>query len=439
MKTGHLAFVGEQVSRTMLSSEQGTAVNLRRIEPSWDFRGAPTKYATHGIYHYPAMMVAPVVKRLIEDIIGGSKEKTLLDPFCGSGSALVEAAIHGMPAVGIDTNPLAVLLARVKTTPVAISDIQDEFHAIRERYDNMPETPPNTSLHNYGFWYSESVARSLTRLGKTLATISDTSLRRFFQLCLAETARYVSWTRQSEFKVYRIPEEKRRLWHPRVLEVFDDVVSRNTKCMSEFLRLLPSGHPDVNVIDGDSRNPSVLAKKKYDVVVTSPPYGDSQTTVAYGQYSRLSLAWLGYDLNTINQIDRVSLGGRIETVSHGSVESPTLKRQLEEIKVKDAERARHVFAFYNDLARSFRNVSSHLSSGGTACVVVGNRTVKGVCLNTDVILSEILTNECGLEHVDTLVRNIPNKSMPSKNSPTNIVGTTGKTMTNEYILVLKKP
>jgi site-specific DNA-methyltransferase (cytosine-N4-specific) len=83
-------------------------------EEDWDFADADTKTHTHGYHVYPAMMIPQVARRLIRSYGGGAQ--LLLDPFCGSGTSLVEARLAGLDAVGIDLNPFAVLLARAKTS-----------------------------------------------------------------------------------------------------------------------------------------------------------------------------------------------------------------------------------------------------------------------------------------------------------------------------------
>ena len=103
---------------------------------------------------------------------------------------------------------------------------------------------------------------------------------------------------------------------------------------------------------------------------------------------------------------------------------------------KNLPPARDVLSFYTDLCEAFRRVAAMLAPGGRACVVVGNRTVKGVRLETDVILSELFEHECGLRHRETILRGIPNKLMPLRNSPSNVSGELGETVANEYILIL---
>jgi SAM-dependent methyltransferase len=412
---------------------------LRRADPTWDFRGEDTRYATHGIFRYPAVMVAPVVRNLIDQYGPDRKGGRLLDPFCGSGSALVEATLHGMDSVGIDLNPFAIRLARVKTTPLDPHMIRRAHVRITATFDEIAEATPDVDMPTLEMWFPPRAIRDLGRLREAVRSVGPTELRELFEMCLAETARYVSWTRRDEYKVFRIPEDKRREWRPDVLASFSHVVHRNVERMADFVSRLPPDAPRALVVAGDTRLPGVIPEGPYDMIVTSPPYGDSRTTVAYGQFSSLCLAWLGYDRKTVNAIDRDSLGGtpaRGETMSPSSA---TLARHLREIEAKDPVRAAEVTSFYVDLIAAFRNVAAALAPGGRACVVVGNRTVKGIRLETDVILSELFESECGLRHRETIVRGIPNKVMPLRNSPSNVPGALGETMANEYVLIMDRP
>src|SRR3989338_3364487 len=88
------------------------------IDNSWDFKGNSKKYCTHGFHTYPAMMIPQVARRSMQEF--GEGKKTILDPFMGSGTVLVESClIDGFErAYGIDINPLALLIAKAKTTPI---------------------------------------------------------------------------------------------------------------------------------------------------------------------------------------------------------------------------------------------------------------------------------------------------------------------------------
>jgi len=70
----------------------------------------------HGFHSYPARFHPALVRRLLDGLPRGA---TVLDPFCGSGTALVEAVLAGARAFGTDVNPLAIELARLKARPFA--------------------------------------------------------------------------------------------------------------------------------------------------------------------------------------------------------------------------------------------------------------------------------------------------------------------------------
>ena len=93
----------------MLSQSLVNEKRTKTLDTSWDFRTADTKYSNHGFHSYPAMMIPQIARRLIETY--GAKAEVLLDPFMGSGTALLEATLHQnfRKAYGIDINPLALL------------------------------------------------------------------------------------------------------------------------------------------------------------------------------------------------------------------------------------------------------------------------------------------------------------------------------------------
>jgi hypothetical protein len=133
-------------------------------------------------------------------------------------------------------------------------------------------------------------------------------------------------------------------------------------------------------------------------------------------------------------VDKESLGGR---PAHRHCEIPSLKDALNEIKALDEQRAHEVEAFYQDLYLCTRNISKVVRARGFAVFVVANRKVKGLTLPTDQIILEMM-RPMGFSHISTLQREIPNKRMPLRNSPSNIPGQTDVTMLKEHIVILRK-
>lgn len=409
---------------------------LRSEDSSWDYRGEPTKSYTQGFHSYPAMMIPQVARRLIEEY---SKEgDVVLDPFCGSGSVLVEARLARRYSWGIDLNPLAVLIARVKTTPINPSVLYHEFDSLIDRIREMPEDEVALpDFFNLYFWFKEPVIKSLARIKAANDRIKTTEVREFFQVAFSEVVRLSSNSRSHEFKLYRYPQSKLENYNPNPMSLFVEKVGVSIERMGDFYGACPTDTWS-KVIQADSTKfVEVIKPDSVDIVVTSPPYGDSRTTVAYGQFSRLSSQWLGLISEKTPNLDNEMLGGKVDTRNDIGLTSPTLNIMMGHIFEKDAVRAKQVQSFYVDLYQGLKNIAEYLKVGGHACIVIGNRRVKGIQLSTDIITCEI-AQDCALIPQQIIIRNIPNKTMPLRNSPTNVRGVLEETMHKEYIIVLKK-
>lgn len=451
----------------------------------WDFKYEDTKELTHGLHNYPAVMVYPISRNIISIVKKYQNIKTLLDPFMGSGTVLVEGKLAGLKEVyGTDLNPLAILLGKVKTTVLDKNELNKIVKTFKDRLEQLYEDykillddiytyienkgldvsesdgwgtdaynilreyfkTKNISLNipnftNMGYWYKPHVILELQIIKNCILNIEDKDFRDFFLVCFSETARYVSNTRNGEFKMFRMKKEKIKDFNPNVKMQFYNFLNRNIEKMNDFSDKCKN-ECNVNIAFEDTRKLNSVPDNSIDIVITSPPYGDSKTTVAYGQFSRPSLWWLDLEqympLEDINQIDNNLLGGqKIKNDFTCELPSETLNKALCKIKEKDLERAKEVYSFYKDLDSCLNAISKKVKINSYQFWVVGNRTVKEVKLLTDRIIAE-LGSQYGLKEVYDIPRNIPNKVMPSRNSPTNECGKTVSTMTNEHILVLRK-
>lgn len=405
---------------------RSTTVLTKFRDKSFDYREADTSWGVHGIHPYPAMMIHPIARKLLLEF---SKEgDIILDPFMGSGTVLVESLLHHRYAYGIDINPLALLLAQVKTTPLKIGNLIETLQDILYTTKNIPFKKP--VFFNINFWFKENIIDELAVLLAKIENLSDPKIQNFFKVAFSETVRYVSNTQGGEFKLLRKKEIKNH--NPDVFETFKKISLKNIGKMKETYKNEPKTW--VNIFDKDTRQPIPLEQESISLVLTSPPYGDSRTTVAYGQFSRLSLQWLGY--RKIN-IDNESLGGIPCRFLFNDLPSESLAKTIKRIAEKDEKRAREVLSFYVDLYKCFINLAPLVKRNGYFCAVVGNRRVKQMTIPTDEIITE-LCEDLGFSHIDTIIRAIPNKRMPRVNSPTNIEGITETTMNEEFIVIFRK-
>lgn len=417
-----------------------SSVLTRALTQDWTFAQANTKEGTHVIHTYPAMMIPQVARGLItllQDLLPNGH--TLLDPFSGSGTVLVEGMRSGLACWGNDLNPLAQLIARARTTVVPeplCQQFLSDLPLLMESTQTLADDPHLVLPQFVGrdFWFRLSVTRHLSALQQILrdylraVPVLDALLWATF----SETIRLCSNTRSSEFKLYRIPAAKLATWNPSVEETFTRLSVRYIQGLLEYRQTLTDGH--VTLIQEDTRHLSAVPTGSIDFVVTSPPYGDSHTTVAYGQFSRLALEWLGFAPENARRVDQTLLGGQRR--DSGIPESPCLDHALQAIRAIHPERAQEVAGFYADLTEALHRITRTLHPGSLAAWVVANRTVKGVTLPTHAILAELAEAQ-GYELLPSISRNIPNKRMPRENSPSNIVGRKMQTMTQEHLVLLR--
>lgn len=406
---------------------------------TWDFRTADTKRYTHCFHSYPAMMIPQVAGRILDEY--GRDAKLLFDPYCGTGTSLVEANLRGINAVGTDINPLARLIAKVKTTVIPLrlldsylKDFNDFVFSIRSGGRKVKPIIPD--FKNIDYWFKKETQYWLAVIKEYIERINNKDVQDFFKVAFSETVREVSLTRNSEFKLYRMTPKQIEKFNPDVLSIMIEKLVRNRNGMAEYISLKKnkavSQIYDFNTVYQIPGN--ILPPHSVDIVVTSPPYGDSRTTVAYGQFSRLSNQWLGFE--EINEVDKRSLGGtRKKEIKNFDFEP--LDKVLLEIAKIDEKRAYDVISFYIDYEKSIANVSKVVKVGGIVAYVVGNRRVKGIEIPNDEITREFFERN-GFIHVKTVIREIPNKRMPKRNSPSNIAGITDTTMNFEYIVILQK-
>ncbi len=407
-------------------------------DTSWDFVQANTKTYTHCFHNYPAMMIPQVAERLITEF--GKNAALLFDPYCGTGTSLVEANLKGINAIGTDLNPLARLVALAKTT---ILNIQILDLYLKEFNDFIFKLlfglgKPNVVVSNFkniDYWFDKNIQKRLAIIKHFIEKIEDNKIKNFFLVAFSETVRDCSWTRNGEFKLYRISEKQRQKFNPDVFSIMLNKLSRNKKGLIEYIEVVKNKRVFTKIYDFNTvYEKKHIPEETVDLVVTSPPYGDSRTTVAYGQFSRLSNQWIGID--EANHVDKKLMGGNIRK-NFEKFGINIVDDVLTEISKLDEKRAMEVYSFYKDYYKSIKNVASLIKKNGFACYVVGNRKVKGVTLPTDEITKSFFESN-GFLHIETMIRSIPNKRMPKRNSPTNQMGVTDNTMNYEYIVIMEK-
>jgi site-specific DNA-methyltransferase (cytosine-N4-specific) len=401
------------------------------------------------IHPYPAMIADDLAIQLSERFVKPGQH--VLDPFCGTGKTLLAAMERGAECVGIDINPLAALITRAKFIHPR-SNILEKLLARLPTYRNsvVGHLIENLEPSRKVDWFSPEVKRELSTL---IHIINQARLKNreldFIAAILSATTREVSYCRNDQWKLHRISSQARRSFFISPLIVFE------RRLRSALQELAVNDRPAgmLRVVTGDTRKlldvlRRNLLPQEFDVVFTSPPYGDSRTTVQYGGMSGISLGVLrhlhGIGLEALQggEIDRRCLGG--QNSGSTTLKSDDASNNIRYWRggVRNPARQR-VCRFLSDLELCCGEIASALRRGGWAVFVVARRTVGGWRLHLDRFIIEAL--ECRSMRMEKLfTRQIEKKLAPrmvNSLGRTMQGGGTGRrvtTMREEHVLAFRK-
>lgn len=439
--------------------------NLVANNPSyWDFKEAKKEHI-HGICSYPATMVPEMqaeVLRFIKEINPGIN--SILDPFMGSGTVLVEGMLNNLEIYGIDINPLSYLLSDFKINLPYVKEIKKSKKVVFN-FLNSNKEYTICEFKNIDKWFREDIKDGLSKIKAAIVNVKLLEVRRFYWISFAETIRICNNSQNSTFKLHIKKAEDIEKFAVDVIECFKKIVDSNIKAIEKYILL----NKNLSYKDGDiiydynkkrkvylgnsiERLKSDFKKESVDLIITSPPYGDNQTTVTYGQFSILPLRWIPKEeisdhfdeelLKFDNRIDSESLGGvryKLDKIEESNILE--ISNSLNNIYNKllneqEEEKARKVASFIMDFNEIFKELIRVLSPNGYMVFTVGNRRVSGKEIAFNSMVKE-LSEFYNLEVIYEFDRNILGKRIPSKVSrlKSNVAV---KSMSKEYIIILKK-
>ena len=419
----------------------------------WDFKGKDQKEHVHSMIKYPAVMV-PNMQGEIFDILlkHDSTIHNVLDPFMGSGTILVEGLLRGLDVCGIDINPLSYLAVTVKTGKYNISKLQKKSKELIDRID-CDTSRELFDFPNISKWSNDDIIFSLSKIRRNILKEADIKYRRLFWITFAEIAKQADNSRTSTFKLHIKQPELIENWNYDCVVRFKFKLLENITAVNDFMNLLPTNKNNTRTIKyGDSlkllNDKRIFKPNGYDLIITSPPYGDNATTIPYGQFSILPLKWIPLsDINdtipnnvidTLSKIDNDSLGGRNYTVSkiiasdlyqYSGEFSDFYNKLVNEMQI---EKARKVASFLLDFEKIICLLYRIIKKDKYMVFTVGNRHVHKLEVPFDEILASIASHY-GFEVVYDFRRNILKNKIYADTKSQNF-----KTIKKETIIVLKK-
>ena len=347
------------------------------LRESWEYTDADTQHLTHNIHRYSGKFIPQIAARAISLLT--QPDELVLDPYCGSGTTLLESALLGRRAVGIDLNPLAVLIARVKTTPIPKAALEASRRTIskvlakcgadnslplfRDMNSEMAirsDQDPRFNHEWYRKWFQCHVLKELLAIDLVIREIDHPLLRDLARVTFSNILRRSSNARSGYPNVMFDKNTPRKgAPTPGFLKAFEANAD-----MVASLSNVNASWSDVTVIHGDA-TALPIDDETVDAVITHPPYVGS---IPYAEYGALSLQWLGIDSK---QLDRGLTGGR---------------RQSKRV----------VQRFEEGYTQMFREAERVLKPGRYVFLMVGNPTVRGDIVNL-VGMTLKLARDVGLE------------------------------------------
>ncbi len=267
-----------------LARQLATAIRASQEEPPDSL--------THGFHAYPARMHPAIARTLIPLCREGG---SVLDPFCGSGTVVIESRVHGRAAIGVDLNPLAVRIGEVKSerrSERSVRAFLKSLRAVSQRSEErvrarVPVRAPIS--REAASWYSGHVVKELGGLYKEILCVTDESDQRAMLVLLSAISVKFSH-KNADTSERRVP---RRIRKGLPTEFFERRGNELADRWRALRRAMPENAPTARFIEGDVRKlASLLSNQTVDLVLTSPPYGG---TYDYVDQHRLRCAWLGLD------------------------------------------------------------------------------------------------------------------------------------------------
>jgi len=307
----------------------------------------------HSIHPYPCKFPSTIADKYLEPT------KNFLDPFCGSGTSLLEAARKGMEVYGFDCNPIAGLISRCKLVNLRNTEIVNlEKFAKQALQVSFESIDPNLTLHSFhgrDHWFSEEVQREFAFLLEEIDDY-DRDSNSWVVLATVLSAITVAHSKQDSETRYVAVEKK----HSR-----GDVIVAFAKKLDRVTRAIRARGPLPNnnrqVFLGDIRQGMPIEDNSISQVITSPPYAN---TMDYYLYHKQRMNILGFDFKKTQSQE---IGSRYEFSS---------KKESKETWNRDYE-------------IGLREVARVLENSGRAIYIIGDSQIAGELVDGAKLTTEV--------------------------------------------------
>lgn len=413
------------------------SVSFRELVP-WMKVG---ERATHYIHAYPAKLLPQIAHFFLA--AKALSSDTVLDPFGGTGTVALEAILAGKRAYYADANPLARLIASVKTTRIDIDQARATFNLIHSTYKRVrPSTHPD--VVNIDLWFDPKIIRQLCRIKAAIENEAPQSLAEFFLITFSMTVRKVS-NADPRFSVpVRWRKSAPATQQPDAWQAFADQFHANCRRQAALSSFIAT-EGEAFCVGNDARqlkSPSnwkdlattALPNDCVDLIITSPPYAGAQK---YVRAASLSLGWLGLTKSSeLRILEGKTIGrehfSKAERESFSTTAIAEADRVLRIVYEKNKTRAAIASTYLNEMREAIAEMHRVCRPGGHAILVIGNNDICGEIFDSASHLTRIF-EDAGFKTTLKLVDTIKSRGLMTKRNRTASV------ITREWVILFEKP
>lgn len=374
----------------------------------WEFANTDTQYLTHNIHRYSGKFIPQIAQQVIQLLT--SPGDTILDSYMGSGTTLLEAQLSNRNAIGIDLNPLAVLISQVKNFRLSENTIDDiskilipyvyDLNGNNQLFFTSPPTYNDiiqeqiyknswrlTDTWNQK-WYQPDVLEQLVKIYSCIEILPSKAAKQIALVAFSDILRKSS---NASSKYPNVMYDKNHKKKPLPAKSFLENINFIISCLYELANTTKETNVNIKILHGNNLN-IPIPNQSIDAIITHPPY---IAAVPYAEYGCLSLNWLGYD---IKALDSELTGGK----RHSS-------------KVVDN--------FSSDYKQYFVESYRVLKPNKYMFIMVGNPVSHGRKVQLDQMSIEF-AQQAGFKHIATATRKGQNRR--------------GNKMGEEYLIFFQK-
>lgn len=357
------------------------------------------------VHPFPARMAANIPWETLSPRRGCLR---VLDPMAGSGTSLIAGRAAGHATYGVDADPLAVLIAKVGTADAKITRIEERGREVL-RSAKRSEVP-GCRAYPYGadeetrefirYWFDLEARKQLSALTRVIQNVDDSSARKFLWCALSR----MIITKDAGVSLARDVSHSRphKSFERAPVKPFDSFENALQRVLTACLFRGTHSGPKVRVWRGDARKLS-LESESIDLVITSPPYLNA---IDYMRGHKLSLVWMGHQIETLRQIRSENVGTECGGASVSEEDVSNILQNMGRVDRLPERFQRMIRRYVMDMNGVMSEISRVLVLRGQAVIVIGDCTLRGTYIRNSAAI-QLLAASHSLDLISERRRRIP--------------------------------